>query len=135
MSNTSQARSCQSLSKDTFSAILSLVEHSQAQGSSLPVGGPKAGRAASPAESIAPLQDSASQASLSPFSAKGTGRSDLGRLIDVNSDQRLSAANSSPPTAEDRGAERAQRDETSNQLSRLTQRSRSKTARVEPQPP
>ena len=64
-----------------------MVEHSQAQGFSPPVRGPKVGRAASPVESIAPLQDSASQASLTPFSATGTGRSDPGRLTDENSDQ------------------------------------------------
>ena len=71
-----------------------MVEHSQATGFSFPVRGPKAGRAASPVESIAPLQDSASQASLTPFSATGAGRSDPGRPIDVTSDQKLSAVSS-----------------------------------------
>ena len=89
MSNMSQPRSFQFFDKDTFSAILSLVEHSQAQGSSVLVRGPRAGRAASPAESIAPLQDAASQASLTPFSTTGTGRSDSGRLVDVISDRTL----------------------------------------------
>ena len=94
MSNTSQARSCRLFNKDTFSATPPMVEHSQAHGSSFPVRGPKAGRAASPAESIAPLQDTASQASFTPFSTTGTGRSDSRRLIDVIFDQRLSAVNS-----------------------------------------
>ena len=52
-----------------------MEDHSQAEGSSLPVREPKAGRAASPPESVAPLQDSASQDSLTTFSATGTGRS------------------------------------------------------------
>ena len=63
------------------------MEQRQAKGFSFPVRGPEAGRAASPVESMPPLQDSASQASLTPFSATGTGRSDPGRLIDVTSDQ------------------------------------------------
>ena len=82
MSNTSQASSFQFLNKDAFSAILLVVEHSQAQGFSVLVRGPRAGRAASPTESIAPLQDSASQASFTPFSTTGTGRSDSGPLIE-----------------------------------------------------
>ena len=91
MSSSSQAHSSRSLNKDTFSATLPKVEQRQAKGFSFPVRGPEAGRAASPVESMPPLQDSASQASLTPFSATGTGRSDPGRPIDVTSDQRLSA--------------------------------------------
>ena len=91
MSSSSQAHSFQFLNKDTFSVTLQIVEQRQAKGFSFPVRGPEAGRAASPVESMPPLQDSASQASLTPFSATGTGRSDPGRLIDVTSDQRLSA--------------------------------------------
>ena len=70
------------------------MEQRQAKGFSFPVRGPEAGRAASAVESMPPLQDSAPQSSLTPFSATGTGRSDPGRPIDVTSGQRLSAVSS-----------------------------------------
>ena len=63
-------------------------------------------------------QPSATRADLTPPppALPGAGRWDPGLQVDKSSDQRLAAVNSAPLTAEDRGAERAQRDEVSNQL-------------------
>ena len=85
------AQDPQRFNKDPFIASLPIVEQGQASTFIFLVRGVVAGQPAIAASDIVPLQDSASQASLTPFSPAETWRSDPGRRVDGTSDQRLSA--------------------------------------------